>query len=235
MIIVLNNKSNLSKDEFLDYQEQLKDISSIHNLVLCPTLLNINLFNLNNFNLGAQNVSCYDDGQYTGEVSARDLYDSNVRYTIVGHSERRKYQKETNEEINKKIKKLIENDIKPILCIGETKEERDSNKVEEVIKTEILEATKNIAKEDVEKIIIAYEPIWSIGTGVIPTIEEIDNVNNMIKSILPRNIILYGGSANEKNVDILNESSTIAGFLLGGLSLKPEEFKIFIEKLKSVN
>lgn len=230
MIIILNNKSNLSKKEFIEYQEHLKKIRSSHEIVLCPTFLNISLFNLDNISLGSQNVSNTNDGAYTGEISARELKSLNVEYSLVGHSERRKNQKETNKDINEKIKRLLENDITPILCVGETKEERDNNKAEKIIKEQILMAIEDIIPSSIEKIIIAYEPIWSIGTGIIPKLEDIIKINNVIEEILPYNKIVYGGSVNEKNIDNL-KSNKIEGYLLGGLSLKPQQLQTFIDKL----
>lgn len=232
MIIILNNKSNLSKKEFMEYQEELKKIETDKKLVLCPTYLNINLFNIENIELGSQNISAYSDGAYTGEVSGKSLKESNVTYTIIGHSERRKYQKETNKELNEKIKKAFENNLIPILCIGETKEEREANRVKEIIKKDVIEAIQEIPSENLERIIIAYEPIWSIGTGIIPTNEQIEEVNNMIKEILPNNTIVYGGSANEENIEVLNKCSSIEGYLLGGLSLHPDKLQKFVDKIK---
>lgn len=230
MIVILNNKSNLNKEEFLQYQEELREIKSPYEIVLCPTYLNISLFSIDNISLGSQNVSNDNDGAHTGEISAKSLKSVNVKYSIVGHSERRTNQKETDRDINEKIKRLLENDIIPILCIGETKEERDNNKVEEVIKREILGAIEGISPSNIEKIIIAYEPIWSIGTGVIPTREDIIKTNNCIREILPYNKIVYGGSANENNINDI-KSKEIDGYLLGGLSLKPLQLQTFIDKL----
>lgn len=233
MIIALNNKSNLNKEDFLSYQENLRNIKSNSTLILCPTFLNINLFNLDNFSLGSQNVSTTNNGAYTGEISASDLKKSNVEYSIIGHSERREYQKETLENINDKIKRLFENNITPILCIGESKSERENNKFKEVLEKELVTAIEGLDENLKQRIIIAYEPIWSIGTGIIPTNEEIIEVFNFIKTILPNNKILYGGSANENNIDTLKEIKEIDGYLLGGLSLKPNDLQIFINKLEN--
>ena len=233
MIIALNNKSNLGKEDFLAYQEKMRNVKSDSQIIMCPTFLNINLFHLTNASLGAQNVSRTTPGAYTGEISAKDLKASGVEYTIIGHSERRQYQKESLEDIHEKLKMLLEQGITPILCIGETKEEREQNKVEEVLGRELETATDGLGEEEKKKIIIAYEPIWSIGTGIIPTIEEIEEVFRFIKKSFATNSILYGGSANEKNIDILKTSPLIDGYLLGGLSLKPEELQIFINKLEN--
>ena len=232
MVIALNNKCNLNKEEFITYQNELANIKSNSKIILCPTHLNIGLFNINNVELGSENVSSTTKGAYTGEVCAEQLKSYGVKYSIVGHSERREYQKESLEEINKKIRNLFDNDIIPILCIGETKEERDNNKVEEVLKKELETAIEGLTEEEKNKLIIAYEPIWSIGTGIIPTIEEINEVFVFIKNMVPNTTILYGGSANENNIDILKTSPLIEGYLLGGLSLKVKELQIFIDKLE---
>ena len=233
MIIALNNKCNLNKEEFIEYQRKLSEIKASSQLILCPTYLHIGLFNLNNVDLGVQNSAANEKGAYTGEVSAEQLKSYGVKYSIVGHSERREYQKESYEQINKKVRLLFDNGIIPILCIGETKEEREQGKVKEILKNELESAIEGLTEEEKEKIIIAYEPIWSIGTGIIPTIDEINEVFLFIKTILSNAKILYGGSANEKNIDLLKTSNLIEGYLLGGLSLKPEELQIFINKLEN--
>lgn len=229
MIIVLNNKCNLILDEYLKYQEELQQIQSNNELILCPSDIYLSKFDLNNFKLGSQNVSSYKTGAFTGEASAKQLKSIGVEYSIVGHSERRNYQKETNTDINKKIKELISHNIIPILCIGETKEDKDSNKTNNIVMNELNECLLNV--EDKSKIIIAYEPIWSIGTGIIPTKKEIDNVLKKIKEIYPNNKTIYGGSINSINVEILRNSRYIDGFLIGGLSLRTKELKEFINKL----
>ena len=145
--------------------------------------------------------------------------------TIVGHSERRKNQKETNEEITLKVKELLSNDITPILCVGETKEEKGYAK--EVIRKQ-LENILNI--ENKNRIIIAYEPVWSIGTGILPENNEIEEMITYIKELLPNNYVLYGGSVSDKNIDNLNSISSIDGYLIGGLSLKVDKLKNLINK-----
>ncbi len=230
MIIILNNKSNLNRNEFIEYQEELSKLNSPYDVILCPTYTNISLFNLNNVLLGSQNVSNNNDGAYTGEISAKSLKTYNVKYSLVGHSERRKNQKETENDINEKIKRLLENNITPILCIGETKEERENGEIEKIIKNQVQLSIAGVSPSDIEKIIIAYEPIWSIGTGNIPKIEDILTTNNYIREILPYNKIIYGGSVNEENIDNI-KSPEIDGYLLGGLSLKPKQLQTFIDKL----
>lgn len=233
MIIALNNKSNLNKNEFNEYQSKLSTIITDNKMILCPTFLNIANFNLDNIHLGSQNVSATSNGAYTGEISAGQLKTFNVEYSIIGHSERRTYQKESLEEINQKMKMLLKNEITPILCIGETMAQREEGKVKEVIKKELTSAIISLTEEDIEKIIVAYEPIWSIGTGIIPTNDQIEEVFKIIKEILPKNKILYGGSANEKNIEILNNCKCIDGYLLGGISLKLDNLQEFLNKLKN--
>ena len=230
MIIVLNNKCNLNKIEFMDYQNTLGNIKTNSKIILCPNYLNISDFYLKNIILGSQNVSKYDDGAATGEISANLLNQRGVKYSIVGHSERRKYQHETEEDINEKVKRLLQKDIIPILCIGEEKEEKEKNKTIEVILEQLDTALKDI--NETEKVIIAYEPIWSIGTGQIPSNEEIELVIEKIKERYPNNIVIYGGSANEQNINELKKIKIIDGFLLGGLSLDPKKLQNFINVLE---
>ena len=233
MIVALNNKSNLNNQEFMAYQERLCRINCKYTLILCPTLLNIANFNLPNIFLGSQNVSKDLGGAHTGEVAAEHLKSYNVKYCLVGHSERRQTQNETNEEIAKKIKHLFVEKITPILCVGETHEQRKLGETNKIISEELMTAIMDLTEKEKEKLIVAYEPIWSIGTGVIPTNEEITEAFKTIKNILPNTKVLYGGSANEQNILKLKECSLIDGYLVGGLSLKPELLEIFLEKLEN--
>lgn len=231
MIIALNNKCNLTKNKFIEYNSKLNELSTSNEIILCPTYLNIPLFESEKIKLGAQNVARTTLGAYTGEVAASQLKSFGVEYCIIGHSERREYQKESNNQISEKIIRLLENDITPILCIGEAKEEYDNNETKDVLKEEIESAICNLTASELKRIIIAYEPIWSIGTGIIPTVEEIDSILAFIKQILPDSKVLYGGSANENNIDTLNKCKYIDGYLLGGLSLKPDNLQIFLDKI----
>ena len=232
MIVALNNKCNLTKEEFIPYQKELEEIKKLAKLIWCASNIYLGMMNNSNLAIGAQNVNSKNSGAYTGEISAEQLKSLNVKYCIVGHSERREYQHESNEEINNKIKQLLKEDIIPILCVGEQKKDRDNHQEEQIITTEVLEAIKDLSEEEKNKIIIAYEPIWAIGTGLIPTTEEITKIIDVIKNLLPSNKVLYGGSANENNVEELKKVSNIDGYLLGGISLKPEKLKIFLKKLE---
>lgn len=229
MIIVLNNKSNLDKKEFMEYQNELKKIESSYQLVICPSQVYLNSIDLPTFDLGSQNVSSYHQGAYTGEIYAHQLKSLDVKYCLVGHSERRKYQRETNKDINEKIKRLLEEEITPILCIGETKEQKDSKKTKSVLLSELNECLSGINNND---IIIAYEPIWAIGTGITPTKDEVEDVLKEIKKVYQKNKLIYGGSLNQENIVEFKTSYLIDGYLLGGLSLKPQELKDFISKIE---
>lgn len=231
MMIVLNHKSNLEKAEYIKYIQDFSTIKKNHKLIICPSFINMNYSLSDNIILGAQNVSSHDSGAYTGEISAKQLKSYNTEYVIIGHSERRKNQKESLSELNKKMIQVLNNNMTPILCVGETKEERISGKVEDIIKEEIETAISGLTKLQKEQIVIAYEPIWSIGTGLIPSNKEINKVITYIKKIVPKTKVLYGGSVNEENIDIIKKISTIDGYLIGGLSLKIDKLKILLEKL----
>lgn len=229
MILILNNKCNLTNKEFLEYIEFLNNIKTNHDLVLCPSFIYLNQLDSDFIKKGSQNVSAYKNGAYTGEISALQLKNIGVEYTIVGHSERRKYQNEDNTIVNQKIKQLIDNQIIPILCVGESKDEKETGKTIDSIYLDLTEGLKDITDKD--KIIIAYEPLWAIGTGETPTKEEIDNVLLKIKEKYPNNKLIYGGSVNENNIDEFKESSLINGFLLGGLSLKVDSLSKFLNRI----
>lgn len=227
MIVALNNKSNLTREAYREYLKKIEEIDFRGKLILCPTF--INLTEETRVLLGSQNVSPYDDGAHTGEISAKQLSSINVKYAIVGHSERRSF--ETEEEIYNKIKKLLQNGMTPILCIGERKIDREKDSTKAVLGNQLASVVNYLAENERSNVIIAYEPVWSIGTGEIPTNEEIREVITFIKNKLPNNRVLYGGSANEENIDELKKIKEIDGYLLGGLSLKPDSLKVFLDKL----
>lgn len=231
MIIVLNNKSNLTKEAYQTYQKKLSQINTKHNIILCPSSCYLSLFNLENIELGCQNCSSYDEGAHTGEIAASQLKSLNVKYCLTGHSERRIEKKETTKEIIDKINKLIKNGITPIFCIGESLKEKQNNKTNTILEENIKYLTETIKEENLYKIIIAYEPIWSIGTGTIPKKEELQEIFNKLKKMCPNNKLLYGGSINEENISIIKEISHLDGYLIGGLSLQIDHLKKIVNSI----
>lgn len=183
--------------------------------------------------LGAQNMHWEDEGAFTGEISANMLRDLEVDYVIIGHSERRQYFNETDGIINKKIIKAIETGLNPIICVGETLDEREKNRTFDVVKKQILAALENVNRESMESVVIAYEPIWAIGTGKTASSQDANEVIAYIRSLLQNKYgsevseevrIQYGGSVKSSNVtEIMNEID-IDGALVGGASLKAKEF-----------
>lgn len=180
-------------------------------------------------NIGVEDCHQELKGAFTGNISATMLKDFDVKYSIIGHSERRQYEKETNEIVNKKAKTCVENGIIPLVCVGEDLETRESNNYLQFIENQVLESTKDL---DLNKIIIAYEPVWAIGTGKVPTLEEIEEINSYIKAILNKKtgikeeniVVLYGGSVKSSNVADITGLKSVDGVLVGGASLKGEEF-----------
>ena len=191
-----------------------------------------------NIKIGAQNMHFEESGAYTGEVSGKMLKSINVEYVIIGHSERRQYFNETDESVNKKVKAAFENGLKPIVCVGETLEQREAGKVEEIITNQTKLALEGLTNEQVENTIIAYEPIWAIGTGKTATKEDANDaikaIRNKIAEIYGQNvadrvIIQYGGSVKSSNAKELFSMPDIDGALVGGASLKAEEFSKIVE------
>lgn len=183
-----------------------------------------------NIHVGAQNVFYEDKGAYTGEVSATMIKSINTEYVIIGHSERRRYFNETDEIVNKKARKALENGLKPIICVGETLEEKEQGKAIEVITNQVAKALKDLTIKDLSNTIIAYEPIWAIGTGKTATKEDAENsiksIREKIKSIFNTDdvSILYGGSVKPENAKELFSMPNIDGALVGGASLKADSF-----------
>ena len=211
-LIIGNWKMNPVSEKKASVLLKAFDIKTKHQVVICPPFLYLKKGK--NYILGAQNCFNEKQGAFTGEVSAQALKEIGCKYIILGHSERRNILNETNELINKKIKLCLELKLKPVLCIGE-KEGEDRKKI---INTQLKESLKGIE----ESVIIAYEPIWAIGTGKVPTIKDIQESFNYIKKILPKNKVLYGGSVNAKNIkDILE---VVDGVLVGGASVDKKEF-----------
>ena len=188
--------------------------------------------------VGAQNVHFADEGAFTGEISVSMLEEIGVDFCIVGHSERRKYFGETDETVNKKLKKLFEGPIRPILCVGESLEERDADKAFDVVGGQIKADLEGIDAADVKKLVIAYEPIWAIGTGRTATPDQAEEMCAFIRKTLielygeevsDEVIIQYGGSVKPANATEIMNMDEIDGALVGGASLKPEDFMEIID------
>lgn len=186
-----------------------------------------------NIKLGAQNVHWAESGAFTGEISATMLKELKVEYVIIGHSERRQYFNETNETVNKRIQAALAAKLKPIVCIGETLSERQSGEMENVLRTQVVECLRGFKSWDFDRMVIAYEPVWAIGTGVTATSEQANDAIAFIRETIAKKFsmkiadkvrIQYGGSMNGANASELMSMSEIDGGLIGGASLSAAKF-----------
>lgn len=235
-IIAGNWKMNMLPNEAINFITQIEPLikDTKNEVIICVPTLNYfytkNMAQDTNIKVGLQNMNENENGAYTGEVSAAMLKSVGCEYVIVGHSERREYYFETDEIVNKKVKKALEYGITPILCVGETLEEREENKTLEKIKKQLEKGLEGISKEDLDNIIIAYEPIWAIGTGKTATSEDAENVVKAIREYMDELYkttdisILYGGSVKASNAKELFTMPNIDGGLVGGASLEAESF-----------
>ena len=186
-----------------------------------------------NIKIGAQNMHYAEQGAFTGEISAPMLKELNIDYVVLGHSERRQYFNETNETVNKKVIKALEEGIDPILCVGETLEEREASETKNVCKEQTEKALVGVSAEDMKKVVIAYEPVWAIGTGKTATAEDANDViayiREVVKALYGEEIseevrIQYGGSVKPSNVAEIMNQSDIDGALVGGASLLSSDY-----------
>lgn len=238
-VIAGNWKMNMLPNEAIEFIEKLAPLvkDTENEVILCVPYTDLFYALLTaqgtNIKIGAQNMHFEEKGAYTGEVSGKMLKSINVEYVIIGHSERRQYFAETDETVNKKVKAAFENGLKPIVCVGETLEQREEGKAFDVITEQTKLALEGLAKEQVENTIIAYEPIWAIGTGKTATKEDANDAIKKIREkiveiygqkVADRVIIQYGGSVKSTNAKELFEMSDIDGGLVGGASLNPDEF-----------
>ena len=238
-VIAGNWKMNMLPNEAIDFIHELTPLvkNTKNEVILCVPYIDLFYALLNtqgtNIKIGAQNMHWEEKGAYTGEVSAQMLKSIGVEYVIIGHSERRQYFAETDESVNKKIKSALACDLKPIVCVGETLKQREDGQTKEVVTKQIEKAFEGISPEYLDKIIIAYEPIWAIGTGKTATKEDANTTIMQIRKKLGEMygqneaegvIIQYGGSVKSSNAKELFEMSDIDGGLVGGASLKAEEF-----------
>jgi triosephosphate isomerase len=200
-------------------------------------------FTHENFYIAAQNCSQFNNGAYTGEISAKILADMNIGYCIIGHSERRQYFGDTNEIINLKLKRCYENNICPILCCGEKLEDRNAGTHFFVVEQQLIEALAGVNRTEILTTIIAYEPVWAIGTGETATPQQANEMHDYIGKIITKLFssevaleteILYGGSVNATNSPDLFAMQNIHGALVGGASLKATDFCEIIDNLKKI-
>ena len=238
-VIAGNWKMNMHPGEAIEFITNLTPLvkDTKNEVILCVPYTDL-FYSLltaqgTNIKIGAQNMHYEESGAYTGEISGKMLKAINVEYVIIGHSERRKYFNETDDIVNKKVKSAFKYGLKPIVCVGETLEQKEEGKAEAVIEKQGDDVLEGLTNEQVENLIIAYEPIWAIGTGKAATSEDANNGAKQIRNEIAKTygqetaskvIILYGGSVNETNAKELFEMSDIDGGLVGKASLNPEEF-----------
>lgn len=243
-IIAGNWKMNLLPSEGVALVKELlplvKDAKC--DVVVCPPFVDLPYVKEalagSNVHLGAQNLNDQPKGAFTGEVSAEMLKAVGVEYVIIGHSERRAYNNETDESVNKKVAFALQNDLIPIVCVGESLKEREENKTNEIICAQTVKALNGLSAEEAARCVIAYEPIWAIGTGLTATNEQANEAIEIIRGAIcdahgkeaAANIrIQYGGSMNAKNCEGLMAQCEIDGGLIGGAALKAQDFSIIVK------
>lgn len=245
-IVIANWKMNLSLQEREELAQDLKSKvgkKASVDVVICPSAISLmqigKVISGSQLILGAQDVFWEETGAYTGEVSPEVLHELDCRYAIVGHSERRQYLGETDEMVNKKIDACIENDIIPIFCVGETVGQRHGGETDNVILSQVKKGLEKIDIVGDEKLVIAYEPIWAIGSGQAVEPEEAAHVFELINQVItdtyPLTIVknnvrmIYGGSIDEKNAKGFLKLDNLSGFLIGGASLDADKFNKIIK------
>lgn len=246
-IVAGNWKMNKNLQEGLAFIDALKVALADRDKINCEVILGTPYIHLANasaaiadkkIGIAAQNCADKASGAYTGEVSAAMIASTGAKYVILGHSERRTYYGETDAILKEKVLLALENGLKPIFCIGEVLEEREAGKQNEVVKTQIKDALFNLSAEDFSKIILAYEPVWAIGTGKTATPQQAQEMHAFIRKIVAEKYgqevadetsILYGGSANAANAKELFSNPDVDGGLIGGASLDVEKFMPIIE------
>ena len=232
-IIAANFKMNLTKKEIDNYLKEI-DNKKINNVIFFPSNIYIPYFS--KYNIGSQDISFKELGSITGDTSIKQYLDFNIKYVLIGHSERRKYFNDSK-YISDKVNLTLKNNIIPIICVGETEEEYNNNLTKKVLKDELDEALENNITLLNNEIIIAYEPIFSIGTNKVLDIKEIENIVSYIKSYLKNTYlldikVLYGGSVNLNNIGNLEKISNLDGYLIGNASLDAKSFLDLTSKIK---
>lgn len=242
-IIAGNWKMNNTISEAAALIEELKPMvkEATCDVVVCPTFLSLSavveLCKGTNIKVGAQNMHFEESGAFTGEVSPNMLKEIGVDFVVIGHSERRQYFNETDETVNKKLKAAFAHEITPILCVGESLEERESDMTEKVLASQIEKDLEGLSREQVEELVIAYEPIWAIGTGKTATAEDANNTIGFIRSVVGKlygeeisnkTRIQYGGSVKPSTIKEQMAMEHIDGGLIGGASLKASDFAAIV-------
>lgn len=220
-----------------DVNEALKGFEANCDVVICVPFTHLASVNAvidgNKLGLGAENCADHKSGAYTGEVSAAMVASTGAKYVILGHSERRQYYGETSETLKEKLALALANGLTPIFCIGEVLEQRENGTYLDVVKTQIEEALFNLSADDFGKIILAYEPVWAIGTGKTATDDQAEEMHAFIRSVIAKKYgeevadntsILYGGSCKPSNAKALFAKPNVDGGLIGGASLEAESF-----------
>ena len=243
-VIAGNWKMNKLPNEAIEFISKIEDVvaKSDNEVILCVPFTDLfySLLTAQNtkVKIGAQNMHWEEKGAYTGEVSGKMLKSIGTEYVIIGHSERRQYFAETDETVNKKLKAAFANELKPILCVGETLEQREQGIQEKVITEQVQKALEGLTNEQIQNTYIAYEPIWAIGTGKTATAKDASNAMQSIRKkveeiagveVAQKIILLYGGSVKPDNAKDLLEAPEVDGALIGGASLQVEEFTEIIE------
>ena len=243
-IVAGNWKMNKTPSEAVALVEELKPLVANEDVdvVFCVPAIDIipvaEAVKGTNIQVGAENMYFEESGAYTGEISPAMLTDAGVKYVVLGHSERREYFAETNETVNKKMLKAFEHGITPIMCCGETLEQREQGVTMDFIRQQVKVGFQNVTADQAKTAVIAYEPIWAIGTGKTATADQADEGNGYVRAAIAEAYgadvaetvtIQYGGSMNAKNADELTSKVNVDGGLIGGASLKAEDFSIIVK------
>lgn len=245
-IIAGNWKMNKTVDESIELVNAIKrdtyDIESVE-IILCPPFTSLSdvseMLLDTNIGLGAQDCYWENSGAYTGEIAPQMLKSVGCKYVIIGHSERRAMFGETNEAVNKKVLAVIKEGLNPIMCVGEKLKEREKNQTFDVVKDHVENGLRNVKKEDMRNVVIAYEPVWAIGTGRNATPGQAEEVHKFIRHLLVKMYdksvaegvrIQYGGSVNPENIEGIINENDVDGALVGGASLKAESFIEIVRK-----
>lgn len=249
-IIAGNWKMNKTVAESIELVEELQRLHADQtavDVVVCPPYTSLksvsDILSNTQIHVGSQNISAEDSGAYTGEISHEMLKELYVRYVIIGHSERREYFQESDDLINRKVLKALEKNLKPILCVGESLEQRESGITEEVVEKQIRLGLRDINPDMYSDVVIAYEPVWAIGTGKTATAQQAQDVHYFIRCLIKEMVgldasnvvrIQYGGSMKPSNAEELLSQSDIDGGLIGGASLDAVSFGSLIESASRI-